>query len=95
MEERTFYEKKIKTFSQNVVTMLANLSFLAIWMLAQYGIFYLSSNYSTNDKMNENTVIVIRVLFAIGTVIPIIINMYRDISIMIIQANKEIQNEKD
>ncbi|WP_394749583.1 hypothetical protein [Spongiimicrobium salis] len=75
--------------------MLANLSFLAIWMLAQYGIFYLSSNYSTNDKMNENTVIVIRVLFAIGTVIPIIINMYRDISIMIIQANKEIQNEKD
>ena len=89
-----FFKRKLTTLLENVATMLANLSFLAIWLLAQYGIFLISASYGTDDEINQKTIIIIRFLFAIGTVIPIIINMYRDVSVMIINANKEIEDAK-
>ncbi len=89
-------KQKVKTKLGNLLLALAsillNVVFLCFWLAAQYLLAYVISLLST-DEMNKLMIVVFKSIFAISTIIPILINLYKDIRIMIIQSNKEIEAE--
>lgn len=87
-------KRKWFSFRDGIITTLANIIFLVIWLLAQFGLDWLLGKVGTVDTMNYVVLQVVRVVFALGTVFPVFLNLYRDFRIMVIQVKKEIQKEE-
>lgn len=71
------------------VSIFFNSILLCFWVAIQYCILLVVKTFPV-DYINSLVLLVFRILFAIGTLSPIIIRLITDIRIMMIQANKEI-----
>ncbi len=90
--ELELVKRKLSTTIVYVLSVLFNSIFLCIWVIIQYGISTILSKFKTED-MSEIVLLIFQFIFAISTIIPIIIRLYTDIRIMVIQSNNEIEKE--
>ena len=77
-----------------LVSVLLNGVFLCIWVAVQYGIAFILQLLST-DRMTKWIILTFRIIFALSTLLPIIIRLYTDIRIMVIRSAKEIEKERE
>jgi len=81
----------ISEFAKFAITGLIDALFLIFWVILQWFV-QLVIGYLKLTNFDFYLVEIFRCLFAISTLIPITIFIYRDIRIMWIRVNKEILN---
>ncbi len=86
-------KSKLYSFLIGIWSVLLNAFFLCIWLGVQYLVAYIVSLLTT-DEMNKILILIFRGIFAISTLIPILINLYKDLYILTIQANNEVKNKQ-
>ena len=64
--------------------------FLSLWVVAQYLVSRLIEKLGLSG-IDQWTFMAFQVIFALSTLAPVIINIYRDIRVMIVKAQKQIE----
>ena len=70
--------------------MLVDGIFIVVWGLTHYIVEISLAEWKLSDPLNNRFLLGLQIVFAIATVIPIIIHIARDIAIMIKQSIKKI-----
>jgi hypothetical protein len=83
------FNLRSKDLLNNLITILFDLIILFGWAYAQY--LYQILKPSIFSDFDSYTIIAFQVVFFISTLFPVLISIYKHIRIMIIRANKEIQ----
>ncbi len=83
------------TFLKWAITSLIDSAFLAFWVLIQW----LVSEYVIKPLqltgIDRWVLLIAQLLFAVSTIVPIALYIYRDIAIEWIQTRREIQRERE
>ena len=86
-------ERQFEAFHHMAVSSLADSAFLALWVAVQW---IVNNKVVVPLKLTgiDNIVLTIfQVLFAVSTLAPVAITIYRDIRIMLLRTNRRIRNE--
>jgi len=94
-DESVWVELKeiLRSFTVWIVTSLFYASFLALWIAIQW---LVSNKIIALLKLNwidQIVLTVIQIMFAISTLAPVAITIYRDIRIMLIRTQRKIRKE--
>lgn len=79
--------------SQHTAVCLLDSLFLAFWALINFGFYWIVAHIKVTEVAHV-IVICLEVLFGVATIAPICIWLYKDLSIMVIRANRKIAGEK-
>ncbi len=91
---KTQIEKRASRTFIHVTSILFNSSILVIWIICQFLISWLTS-IDKIDWLTMYLILSFRIIFALSTLIPILVAFYEDITIIIIQAQEEIKSKKN
>lgn len=86
--------EKIRDVGVQVCTILADNVLLAIWVVVEYWLEHrLVPQFPVTSEIGKVSFWVFRVTFAISTIGPSLVFLYRDLRIMWVRAQKAIENE--
>ena len=91
--EWTELKGTIRLFTVWTVSSLIDSAFLALWVTVQW---FLSSKIVTPlllTGIDKLVLTIFQILFAISTLAPVAITIYRDIRIMILRTQRKIRSE--
>jgi hypothetical protein len=83
----------LRLFTVWTVTSLIDSSFLALWVIIQW---ILNNQVIIPLKLtgiDQFVLIIFQVLFALSTLAPVVITIYRDIRIMLLRTQRKIRGE--
>ncbi|MEW6241302.1 MAG: hypothetical protein AB1564_10890 [Chloroflexota bacterium] len=83
--------KELKVFAIWGVSGLIDSAFLVLWVVIQSGANKLIGLFSL-EGVDRWMLLAFQIIFALSTLAPIIIYVYADIAIMVIQARQRIRN---
>lgn len=75
------------------ITSLLDCIFMVLWVLIQFAANRIISNFDLIG-IDRISLYIFQLLFAISSVAPIIITVYRDITLMAVRTNRAIRREK-
>ena len=75
------------------VSSLVDSAFLALWVTVQWGVNKLVVTPLGLTGIDKLILIVFQILFAVSTLAPVGITIYRDIRIMLLRTNRKIRRE--
>ena len=84
---------KLKTNFLWTASLVIDNLFLAIWLLAQWGVSKLAEQFPAHG-VDYYAIIVVQVLFAVSTLAPIVFWICKDIAIMYYRTKMDIKNVK-
>lgn len=86
--------KRFRIYGIWAASGLIDTIFLVLWVLAQWVASWLISHF---ELVGVDLVVksIFQLIFAVSTVVPIVIHTYADIRIMIIQMKRRIERETD
>jgi hypothetical protein len=71
-------------------TALIDAAFLAIWVAAQWGLSYVEQTLALSNWLDQAVLTIARYVFAVSTLMPIVLFLGRDLWIMCITVWKEM-----
>ena len=83
----------LRLFTIWTVTSLVDSAFLAVWVAVQWAVNNKVVTPLMPTGIDRLVFTILQVLFAIATLAPIIIIIYRDILIMLLRTNRKIRKE--
>jgi hypothetical protein len=90
----THFAAKIKDLGVQVCTILADNLLLAVWIVVEYWFeHYLVPKFPVTSEIGIASLWVFRVIFAVSTVCPSVIFLYRDLRIIWMRAQATIKEE--
>lgn len=93
-DKNTWVELKniIANFSILFITSLVDSLFIALWVVVQYFIGFVINTFELNG-IDRFVLFVFQILFAVSSLAPVAITIYRDIRIMVLRTNRTIKRE--
>lgn len=82
----------LTTYTVWVLTSLIDVAALSIWALFQYGLGVFISKLNLTG-LDSWVFFTLQILTAISTLTPVALFIYKDIRIMLLRTNQEIQDE--
>lgn len=102
MNENNYWielKNTVKLFSFWALTTIIDTLFLAIWVLIQWIVGDKVITPIELTGIDNYVLIIFKIMFAVSTLAPVVITVYRDIRIMLIRTQnkirQEINNDKD
>ena len=74
------------------VTSICSSLFLALWVIFQWLVSVVTTNFILTG-IDKGVLCVFQVLFAISTLTPVCVTIYRDIRITLLQTHRKIHHE--
>lgn len=85
---------KAKELLLSVYNMTLNALFLATWAAIQYAIQVTILYFNIFEAINPNWLYAFRFVFAISTFIPVVLRIFRDLTITFYETKRRIEREK-
>ena len=85
-------KSRARNLGVHIVHILIDAAFLVLWLALQYGVDYVIKKLELSG-IGYWMLVIFQVVFAISTLVPVIIYIWLDISVMVIRAGKKIKQE--
>lgn len=89
----TYVRNRIKTVSIHIFSIVIDSIFLSIWVVLQYGVNQLVLNNFFLSGIDKWMLLSFQIIFSFSTIIPILIFLYVDLRVMLIKAQRQIDDE--
>lgn len=89
----TEFTGTVKLVSFWVITTLLDSTFLALWVAIQWAVDKFVIKPLALSGFDQVIVIIFQIMFAISTLAPVAITIYRNISIMVVRTQRNIRQE--
>jgi hypothetical protein len=92
-KEWTELKDTLRLFAIWTVSSLIDSAFLALWITVQWAVNRLVVAPLILTGIDSIVLTIFQILFAISTLAPVAITIYRDIRIMLLRTNRKIRKE--
>ena len=93
VNEWTELRETIRLFAVWTVSSIIDSAFLALWVLIQWVVNNKVVSLLILTGIDRVVLAIFQILFAISTLAPVAITIYRDIRIMLLRAQRKIRSE--
>jgi hypothetical protein len=88
-------KERLKDFAMQVVSILIDSVFLALWVIAQWAVEYVIKRFGLSGIIDRLVLQAFQVIFAISTLAVVALYIYADISILYLRTQRKIQRERE
>lgn len=81
-----FYE-----LTKNIIAVSMESTYLVLWIALQYGFNSIVHSFSVSTNIDRGIFLLLQVVFAISTIAPIALSIYKEVRVMVIRSNKAIK----
>lgn len=86
--------EKLKTVTTWMGSIILDTLFLALWILLQWGVEKLIGLFPVHSIIDLILLITLQILFSIATLVPVVLYIWGDLTIMYYQVVSRIEQEK-
>jgi hypothetical protein len=92
---RDHFKEKLEDLGIQILTILSDNILLAVWAFSEYSLeHYLVPKFPATSQIEVFSLWVLRIVFAVSTIAPTIIFLYRHIGIIWLRAQAALSKER-
>lgn len=85
---------RLMSFGKQITCILIDALFLCLWVAVQWAVNTFVIERLELSSIDKWTLVVFRIIFAVSTLVPVVVYIYTDLRVMFIRVQKRIKEER-